>query len=121
MLTTGLFALLLREEGSEAVQPVAAADEQIVRGQRIGEFLQPLGVTAAQEGVGGLLKVDVLLLHTPGEPVMLVETEACGKGEVWAQTDEHPAPVAIVDVEVVLHDPSAELIASGCPFCSRWR
>ena len=43
MLTSGLFALLLGEEGSEAVQPLATADEQIVGGQRIGEFLQPLG------------------------------------------------------------------------------
>jgi hypothetical protein len=39
MLTTGLFPLLLGKEGGEAVQPLAAADEQIVRGQRIGEFL----------------------------------------------------------------------------------
>jgi hypothetical protein len=38
--------------------------------------------------------------------VMLVETEACGKGEAGAETDEHPAPVAIVDVEVVLQDPA---------------
>src|ERR1019366_4742242 len=87
MLTTGLFALLLREDGSEAVQPLAAADQQIVRGQRIGEFLKPLGVTATQEGVGGLLKVDVLLLHAEGEPVMLVETDAAGKGEVGAHAD----------------------------------
>jgi hypothetical protein len=39
MLTTGLFPLFFTEEGGEAVQPFAAADEQIVRGQRIGEFL----------------------------------------------------------------------------------
>jgi len=45
MLTTGLFALLFREEGSEAVQPLATADQQIVRGQRIGEILKPLGVS----------------------------------------------------------------------------
>ena len=106
MLTTGLFALLLGEEGSESVQPLAAADEQIMGGQRIGEFLQPLGVRATQEGVGGLLKVDVLLLQAPGEPVMLVETDTGGKGEVGREADEHPAPVAIVDVEVVLNDPA---------------
>src|SRR6266852_4080986 len=41
-----------------------------------------------------------------GEPVMLVKTEAGGKGEVGAQADEHPAPVAIVDIEVILHDPA---------------
>ena len=106
MLTTSVFALLFREEGSETVQPLATADEQIVRGQRIGEFLQPLGVTATQEGVGGLLKVEVLLLHAQGKPVMLVETDAGGKGEVGREANEHSAPVAIVDVEVVLNDPA---------------
>jgi hypothetical protein len=39
MLTSGLFPLFFPEEGGEAVQPLAAADQQIVRGQRIGEFL----------------------------------------------------------------------------------
>jgi hypothetical protein len=106
MLTTSLFPLFFPEEGSEAVQPLAAAGEQIVGGQRISEFLQPLGVTATQEGVGGLLKVDVRLLHTPGEPVMLVETEACRKREVGREANEHSAPVAIVHVEVVLNDPA---------------
>jgi hypothetical protein len=66
MLTAGLFALLLGEKGSESVQPLAAADEQVVRGQRIGQFLQPLGIRATQEGVAGLLKGDVLLLQAPG-------------------------------------------------------
>src|SRR6266478_5564979 len=37
---------------------------------------------------------------------MLVETEACGKGEIGAQADEHPSPAAIVDVEVILRDPA---------------
>ncbi len=106
MLTSSVFALLFGEEGSEAVQPLAAADEQMVRGQRIGEFLQPLGVTATQEGVGGLLKVEVLLLHALGEPVMLVETDACRKREIGREANEHSAPVAIVDVEVVLNDPA---------------
>ena len=46
MLTTSLLALLFREEGSEAVQPLSTADQQMARGQRIGEFLKPLGVTA---------------------------------------------------------------------------
>jgi hypothetical protein len=106
MLTTGLLALLFREEGSEAVQPLAAADEQIVRGQRIGQFLQPLGVTAAQEGVGGLLEIESLLPHALGEPVMLVETDAGGKGEVGAPADEPPAPAAIVAIKVILRDPA---------------
>ena len=31
------------------------------------QFLKSLGIAATQEGVGGLLKVDVLLLHAQGE------------------------------------------------------
>jgi hypothetical protein len=104
MLTTGLFALLFREEGSEAVQPLATADQQIVRGQRIGEFLKPLGVRATQEGIGGLLSV--LLLHAAGEPVMLVETDACRKRKIGGDANEHSAPVTTVQVEVVLNDPA---------------
>ena len=77
-----------------------------MRGQRIGEFLKSLGIAATQEGVGGLLKVDVLLLHAQGEPVMLVETDACRERKIGRETNEHSAPVAIVDVEVVLDDPA---------------
>src|SRR6266851_4185406 len=106
MLTASLSAFLFRKEGSEAVQPLAAADEQIVCGQRIGEFLKSLGVTATKKSVGGLLKVDILLLHVQGEPVMLVEADACRKREVGREANEHSAPVAIVYVEVVLNDPA---------------
>ncbi len=85
MLTTGLFALFFREERSETIQPLPTADEQIARVEGIGEFLKPLGVAATQERVGGLLKVDVLLLHA----VMLVETDACRKREVGSDANEH--------------------------------
>ena len=37
---------------------------------------------------------------------MLVETDTGGKGEVGAEADEHPAPAAIVDIKVILHDPA---------------
>src|SRR5271166_1269251 len=37
---------------------------------------------------------------------MLVETDAGRKGEVGRDANEHSAPVAIVDIEVVLHDPA---------------
>src|SRR6202048_2556120 len=39
-------------------------------------------------------------------PVVLVEADTGGKGEVGAEANEHPAPVAIIDVEVILHDPA---------------
>jgi hypothetical protein len=37
---------------------------------------------------------------------MLVETEARRKGKVGRDANKHPAPVTIVEVEVVLHDPA---------------
>ena len=37
---------------------------------------------------------------------MLIETDACRKREVGREANEHSAPVASVDVEVVLHDPA---------------
>ncbi len=51
MLTMGLAALIFGEEGSEAIEPLATAGQQIAGGQRIGELLKPLGVRATQEGV----------------------------------------------------------------------
>lgn len=66
MLTTGLFALSLGEEGGESIQPLAAAVQQVARGEGIGQFLQPCGGTATQEGVGRLLKVDALFPQAKG-------------------------------------------------------
>jgi hypothetical protein len=36
--------------------------------------------------------------------VMLVEADACGKGQIGTGSYEHPTPALVVDVEVVLHD-----------------
>jgi len=63
MLTTGLFALALAEEGGKSIQPLAAAEQQA---EGIGQLLQPFGVPATQEGVAGLLKVDTLLPQANG-------------------------------------------------------
>src|SRR5271169_2695732 len=66
MLATGWFALLFGEEGSEAVEPLPATEQQIAGGKRIGQFLQPLGVTATQKCVAGLLKPDALFPQAQG-------------------------------------------------------
>ena len=42
----------------------------------------------------------------PGHASDAVEPDAGGKGEVGREANEHSAPVAIVDVEVVLNDPA---------------
>jgi hypothetical protein len=66
-------------------------------------LLEALGDTAAHQGIGALLTVDTLRPEPIGQPVMLVQTDPRREGKVRAEPDEHPAPVAIVDVEVVLH------------------
>jgi hypothetical protein len=66
MLASGLFSLAFGEEGSETSQPLLAAGQQIAGAQRIREFLELLGMTAFQEGVGALLEVDFLFLESLG-------------------------------------------------------
>jgi hypothetical protein len=61
---------------------------------------------AAQERIGTLLKIDVLLAHAPTQPVMLIQTDTGRKRKMRTHADEHTAPVFVVDVEVVLHDPA---------------
>src|SRR5215469_5323440 len=63
---------------------------------------------AAQEGIGGLLEIDAFLPQATGQPVMLVETQAGGKGEVGTDANEDAAPVSILDVEVVLQNPALD-------------
>jgi hypothetical protein len=46
MLTTGLFALTLGEEGGESIEPLASTLQQIAGSERISQFWQPLGVRA---------------------------------------------------------------------------
>src|SRR6516162_1232116 len=75
-------------------------------GEGIGQLLQPFGLTARKEGIGGLLKVDALFPQAMGEAMMLVETDAGRKGEVGTEANEHSAPVPIVEVEVVLNHPA---------------
>jgi hypothetical protein len=37
---------------------------------------------------------------------MLVQAHARRKGKVWANPDEHSAPLFVIHVKVVLHDPA---------------
>ena len=91
-------------------------------GEGIGQLLQPFGLTATKEGIGGLPKVDALFPQAMGEPMMLVETDAGRKGEVGTEANEHSAPVPIVEVEVVLNHPAGPVAdASDCLAGCRWR
>ena len=53
-----------------------------------------------------MLEVDALLAHAVRQPVMLIEADPRRERQVGAHAHEHPAPVLVVDIEVVLHDPA---------------
>src|SRR6266446_10682712 len=63
-------------------------------------------MTAFEESIGRLLKIDPFCAHPVGHPVMLVEADARCKGQIGTDSYEHPTPALVVDVEVVLHDPA---------------
>src|SRR5215469_267787 len=101
-----LSAFLLAEEGGECGEPLVSANGQIAAAQRIGQFLQALGILAVQEGVGTLAKLNSFLVQAIGQPMVLVEADASREGEVGTNPHEYPSPTAVVDVEIVLGDPA---------------
>jgi len=53
-----------------------------------------------------LLESDAILTHAVGQPMMLIEADAGGEWKVRADAHEHPSPVPVIDVKVVLNDPA---------------
>src|SRR6266566_7528671 len=106
VLAAGVDVLLLGEEWSEAGQPLLPAARQVACRQGVRQLLQPFRVPAFQEGVATLLEIDPLRPQLIRQPVVLVQTNAGGKGKVRAGAHEHPSPMSVVHVEVVLDDPA---------------
>src|ERR687892_269182 len=109
--TASLGPLSRGKEGGEAGEPLLCTARDVSRGQGVGEFLKPLRGAAAQERIATLLEVDAVGAEPIGQPVVLVEVYPRREGEVRADPHEHPAPGAVVDVEVVLDDQR----------CANWR
>jgi hypothetical protein len=89
VLNPGVLSLLGGEKGGEAGQPFLCTGDQIIGREGIRKFLKGFRIAALQEGVGALLKADATLSHAQGQPVMLIETDASGEGEVGADPYEH--------------------------------
>src|SRR5262249_49282351 len=106
VLAARLLALSCAEEGCELRQPPLATANQMSRRQRVGEFLQTIGRGAFQEGIGALLESDAILAHAIGQPMVLIEADTGGERKVRADAHEHPPPVLVIDVKVVLNDPA---------------
>ena len=87
MLTPGVFTFSVSDEWGERCQPLLAALQQVLRGKRVGEFLQAGRIAALQKRVGALLKVDALLLHANRQPMVLVQADPRGEGKVGTHAD----------------------------------
>jgi hypothetical protein len=105
-LAAGLLSLFCGKERSEARQPLLAAAQQVPRGELVGKLLQAFGGRAFDEGIGALLEVDALLVHSVRQPVMLIEADPGRERKIRTDAHEHPPPLPVVDVEVVLDDPA---------------
>jgi hypothetical protein len=106
MLTTSLLPFPVGDERSECGKPLLAALQQVLSGERIGEFLQARRIAALQKRVGALLKVDALFSHPNRQPMVLVEAHPRGKWKIGTHAYEHAAPSLIVQIEVELIDPA---------------
>ncbi len=96
MLNAGMAALFGSEKRREAGQPLLRTGDHLVGGEGIGEFLKSFRIGTLQEGVGALLKVNATLLQAPGQPVVLIETDA----------HKQLSPAGVLNIEVVLLDPA---------------
>ena len=63
-------------------------------------------MTAFEERIGTLLKIDAFGAHALSQPVVLIETNARRKRQIGTDAHEHATPVWVVNVKVVLHDPA---------------
>src|SRR4029077_9449729 len=75
VLATGSFTFALFEKWSQTGEPFLAATQKIVCSQRIGQLLKLLRLTASQECVGTLLKIDGFFAHPISQPVVLIQTD----------------------------------------------
>jgi len=106
VLNAGVLSLLSGEKRREASQPFLSTVDQIVGGEGIGEFLQGLRIGTSQEGVGALLKADAALVQAQCQPVMLIETDTGGEGEIGTDPYEYLSPAGVLEVKIVLIDPT---------------
>src|SRR6266852_6309609 len=107
MMTGRLPAFGRREEGRQGAEPLLPAAFEITPSERIGERLESGRIAAAQERIPALADGNALDGQPIREPMMLVQAQAGRKRKGGGEADEHPAPVSIDEVEVVLDDPAS--------------
>ena len=74
-------------------------------------------MAAFKEGIGTLLKIDAFGTHAVSQPMVLIEADPRRKRQIGTDANEHPTPVLVVDVKVVLHDPTGCQLEVPAVFC----
>jgi hypothetical protein len=69
-------------------------------------LLQDFRIAAAKKGIRALLEADTAFLHAIGKPVVLVQTYAGRERKIGTKPDEHASELSVIQVEVVLIDPT---------------
>jgi hypothetical protein len=77
VLAAATFAFALFEEPSQTGQPFLPAAEEVMGSQGIGQLLELAWITAFEEGIGTLLKIDALVAYALSQPVVLIEANPC--------------------------------------------
>src|SRR2546426_8407655 len=106
MLAPSLAAFFLGEEGGKGAEPFLGANQQIAASERVSQLLQALGIGTVEESVRALLERDSFLAQAVGQPVVLIEANSGGERKIGTHAHEHTSPAAVVDIEVVLEDPT---------------
>src|SRR6516165_12599512 len=75
-------------------------------------------MTASEERIGTLLKIDAFGAHALSQPVVLIETNARRKRQIGTDAHEHPTPVLVVNVKVILDDPTLRQLEVPAVFFS---
>jgi hypothetical protein len=83
-----------------------SASQQIVDAQRVRQLLEFFRMAATQESIGPLFEIDAFSAQLMGQPVVLIEADPRGEGQVRADADEHAAPELIAEVKTVLDNPT---------------
>src|SRR5207249_6108957 len=91
-----------RERQGEPIQPFGEENFELCWPQRIGQLLKAFGVLTTQEAVVQRLKADAFLSQLAFEPFVAVEVELQTPRSVAADLEEGFAPLAVIQIEVVV-------------------
>jgi hypothetical protein len=106
MLDARLASLAGGKEGHQASEPFLSTAEDVLGLQGIRQGLKLPGVATPEKSIGARLEAQASRAQALRQPVMLIEIDAGGEGKIRADTNEHAAPGAVVDIEVVLVHPA---------------